>query len=170
MRINWFFGILLIIASGIYSCTPKAVSTSTSGYTEDLSAFRPKPQVLTKDTNTVISEEFVYDKGPYTRPENDLSEELTLALDNIAAENRNKPYSVFTIQVYTGRNKEEANDAKQKVYRYLPDASPAVEYKQPKYLVNVGEFEDRLDAYETFEKLKKVFPGAMLVQEKKYFK
>ena len=172
MRSYQFGYLILFILIGFYGCTPKAAtSSSTAGYNEDISAFRPKAEPSSNIINEDIdpgNETKVIEKAPYTKPSHDITSDLDVVLGNIAAENKNKPYTTYTVQVYTGRSREEANDAKLQVYRVLPDANPQIVYKQPKYKVSVGHFENRAEAYKTFQTLKKAFAGAMLIPQKSY--
>ena len=87
-------------------------------------------------------------------------------MDSIVVHNRDKMYLTYTIQVYIGRSREEANQIREKVYRILPDEEPVLIYKQPSYKVNVGKYFDKVDAYKTLNILKSNFTGAMLVPER----
>lgn len=75
--------------------------------------------------------------------------------------NREKnEYQGFTLQVYTGDSREEANNAKLKVYEALPDADPKIQFNTV-YRVRVGEYASRLEAQQDYSALKKVFPNVL---------
>ena len=159
--------IFLILALYVVSCSPKLASTSdTKDYVEDVSAFRPSvPQDEQQD---ISSENTQIDKGPYVAPTNDINAEMSVIMDSIILHNRDKTYITYTIQVYIGRSREEANQIREKVYRVMPEEKPELIYKQPSYKVNVGKYYDRVEAYKTLTELRGSFPGAGLVRELNY--
>lgn len=145
----------------LYDCAPKATKTTDkSAYEEDLSVVRFPIDSVTAPERTEVA------KAPYKAPESDITRRLNVVVDSIAAENSNKKLNVFTIQVYVGNNREEANDARSEVYKIIPDETPKLEYSAPNYRVKVGTFSDRLDAHKTLTLLKKSFPSAILLAEK----
>lgn len=159
--------ITLIIFSFAVSCAPKLTTSSTTGdYSEDVSAFRP---AISDDVDeaTEVSEEKI-DKGPYVAPTHSINKEMSTILDSIIVYNRDKSYFTYTVQVYIGRSREEANQAREKVYRVLPEEKPELAYKQPSYKVKVGKYYDRVEAYKTLTKLRGTFPGAGMVRERNY--
>lgn len=157
---------LIFVAGYIFSCSPKLATKSTSeDYEEDLSSFRPTIDM--EGQNNEVSE-VVDTKGSYVTPTHDINNEMSAIMDSVVYYNKNKAYLTYTIQVYIGRSREEANQVREKVYRVLPDEKPALGYKQPSWKVTVGEYYDRVEAYKTLTTLKGVFPGAMLVPERKY--
>ncbi len=161
--------IILILVIYVAGCTPKlATTTTTEDYTEDISAYRPKienagqeGEIATEQINSVV-------KGQYVPPTHDIKNEMSVIMDSIVVHNKSKLYQTFTIQVYTGRSREEANQVREKVYRVMPDEKPVLVYKQPSYKVNVGKYFDSAQAYKTLTVLKASFPEAMLVPERGY--
>ena len=156
------FIFLILYAIG---CTPKLSTTGTSeDYTEDVSAYRPAvddPAVEDEAASNVSPE-----RGPYVPPTQDINTEMSALMDSIIAHNRDKFYYTYTIQVYIGRSREEANRIREKVYRILPEEEPELGWRQPSWLVTVGKYYDRVDAYKTLNKLRKTFPGAGMVRER----
>ena len=159
--------ITFLILGYVAGCTPKLATKGTVvDYTEDVSTFRPKAEVTLSETveqNITVSE-----KGPYIAPTHDINREMSTIMDSIIVHNKDKVYLTYTIQVYTGRSREEANQTREKVYRVLPEEKPMLSYKQPSYKVNVGKFIDRVEAYKTLTTLRKTFPGATMVEERNY--
>ncbi len=156
------FIILLIL---VYGCSPKlATKGDTEDYSEDVSEFRP---MNTNDVNTsdvVMNED---SKGPYVTPTHDINKEMSSIMDSIVAQNLNKMYLTYTIQVYIGRSREEANQIREKIYRVLPEEKPILTYRQPSYKVFIGKYHEKVDAYKTLNILRASFPGAMLVPQHK---
>lgn len=168
IRKNILFG-FLIISSLIWSCAPKASKTKVDNYYEDLSAYRPEvPSVEIDNTNPEETSTGEVERGNYVSPKYDITTKLNSVLDSVAHDNLERRVTYYSIQVYTGISREEANEARQKVYRILGDASPRLEYNQPNYKVKVGMFNDRLEAHKTFTQLQKAFPTALLVPERRY--
>ncbi len=158
--------LLFILSAYVFSCTPKlATKTTEEDIDEDLSSFRPAISV-NETENTVTEPES--NKGPYVAPTHDINDEMSVALDSIIFYNKEKPYTTYTIQVYIGRSREEANQVRERVYRVLPDENPELGYKQPSWKVTVGEYQDHVDAFKTLTILKRAFPEAMLVRERKF--
>lgn len=159
-RLSLFLLFILLL----FRCSPKIASTSPKEeYTEDLSAYRPAIEMASPvvTDNTAMVE----DKGPFVAPTNTINAEMSALMDSIVHYNKGKTYPTYTIQVYIGRSREEANLVREKVYRVMPDQQPVLSWRQPSWLVTVGEYIERVDAYKTFSELKQTFPGATLVPE-----
>jgi hypothetical protein len=140
--------IVIIALAAVASCTPKLATKSTvEEYDEDLSAFRPTIEAGTKDGMSQEVNEF--DRGTYVPPTNDINDEMAMAMDSIIYYNREKAYTTYTIQVYIGRSREEANKVREQVYRVMPEEKPTLGYKQPSWKVTVGEYPDHVDAFKT---------------------
>lgn len=157
--------LIVLLLLVVYSCTPKlATKNVTEDYSEDVSAFRPKIEMM--ETEIVDGENA--NKGTYVAPTHDKNSEMASIMDSIVVHNMDKMYLTYTIQVYIGRSREEANQIREKVYRVLPEGKPILVYKQPSYKVNVGKYNERVDAYKTLTALRATFPGAMLVPERNH--
>lgn len=156
--------IIFIIVLYVVGCSPKlATNVVDEEYTEDVSAFRPKIEsVETED----VDQETTTTKGAYVSPTHDINNEMNMLMDSIVIHNQDKLYLTYTIQVYIGRSRDEANQVRENVYRVLPEAKPELIYRQPSYKVNVGHYIDRVEAYRTLTALKRKFPGAMMVPQR----
>ena len=160
--------IVLIVFSMAVSCSPKlTTNTTVEDYTEDVSAFRPSIESESREEVELL-EGTKNDKGPYVAPTHSINKEMSVVMDSIILYNRDKSYFTYTVQVYIGRSREEANQAREKVYRVLPEEEPELTYKQPSYKVKVGKYYDRVEAYKTLTKLRGTFPGAGMVRERNY--
>jgi hypothetical protein len=163
-RILIIISLFIIYVAG---CAPKlATKGSTNDYSEDVSAFRPKIE-SDDPTNSEIANP-VKEKGPYVPPTHDINREMSVLMDSIIVNNQEKMYETYTLQVYIGRSREEANQEREKVYRLLPEEEPTLSYRQPSWIVTVGKYFDRVDAYKTLTTLKSSFPGVTLVRERNY--
>lgn len=151
-------------------CAPtKTISTQGSeSYEEDISRYRihyadslenassgttdiePNPErqisvASTLNTPSAVTEEM----GTYFEAVDDLNREKN-------------EYLGFTLQVYTGSSREEANRAKLKVYEALPEAEPKIQFNTV-YRVRVGEYASRLEAQQDYLALMEVFPNVLPV-------
>ncbi|MCK5700649.1 MAG: SPOR domain-containing protein [Cyclobacteriaceae bacterium] len=153
--------IILLMMIYVAGCAPKlATKKTTEDYTEDVSAFRPKIESV--ETETVNGSNTITEKRPYVPPTHDINREMASIMDSIIVHNQDKMY-LYTIQVYIGRSREEANQVREKVYRVLPEEKPILSYRQPSWIVTVGKYLDRVEAYKTLIILRKSYSGAMLV-------
>ena len=159
--------IFLVVLAGVmvYSCSPKIATKQTArDFQEDLSQYRPLGPDIS-DIQTPVQDPLV-NKGPYVAPSHDINRQMNVALDSIISANKSKTYLIYTIQVYLGRSREEANQVRERLYRIMPAENPELNYRQPSWRVTVGKYFDRVDAYKTLNMLKQAFPGALLVPER----
>lgn len=165
MKIRLFIlFIILGIVVGQFSCTPKVAKSKTAiTYNEDLSLYRPPGNIDKEDMPEEIPDKS--DSDHYILPEHDITRQLDIVLNEHVENNPDKQIMIYTVQVYTGRSREEANDIRMKVFDVMPDADPQLVYKKLRFKVQVGRYFDRVSAYKTFKTLKDYFPGAMLVPE-----
>jgi len=158
------FGIGLIL---LYACAPKIVPISTDeDYQEDLSSTIPEVENYVSP----VMEEPEKDHIEFRRPTMDITYELESILDSIVVVNKDIPYFQYTVLVHNSNSRQAADEARKNVYRVLPDAKPKMQFISPSYRVKVGEFSDKIDAYQTLVKLKKMFPNAVIVPEQVYIK
>lgn len=165
-----YFGVLLIITGACASKSPSSSSSGPEEYEEDLSGFvLPYSDSLQRLSPISPSPEMEEPEVPEGILNPDLSLELAVTdsinilLDSITVKNKDNTYRGYTIQVYSGSNREEANEAKNKVYQVLPSSKPRISYVQPNFKVRVGEFVERLEAQKMYITLKEEFPGAMII-------
>ena len=160
-----FHGLLgLLVLLG--ACAPsKTITTQKANtYEEDVSQYRINyADSLRQNDVASTSPERTLSSGPITT-----RYAITGEMDEYLAErseaNREKnSYQGYTLQVYTGGSREEANAAKRRVYSALPDARPNINYNSSIYRVQVGQYIDRLQAQEDYTMLKEEFPYVLLV-------
>lgn len=166
--INFFFilGIAAVMACGSSGTASKSKNKGGREHYEDLSTYRPNYK---KAMDTLSADNEVEDVVAVKNvdPEHDVTAEVNILLDSIKLLKEDIEHiNGYTIQVYTGIKKDEANEAKAKVYTTLPDSRPVIIYDQPSFRVKVGQFYTRREALKTFAKLKEVLPAAIILPEK----
>jgi hypothetical protein len=69
----------------------------------------------------------------------------------------------YTIQVYSGTNKDDALNVKKQLTQSVSGISSEVQYEQPNFKVRSGKYYTRLEAQKDFDQIKKFFPAAIVV-------
>ncbi len=165
---NLFYacGVLLV---GLNACAPpKSISTQKANtYDENVAPYRIHyADSLQQTQATAPSPERPLTAGPLTT-RYAITDDMDAYLAERSERNREQnAYQGYTLQVYTGGSRDEANEAKRRVYNALPDARPAINYNSSIYRVQVGEYTSRLEAQEDYTLLKKEFPYVLLVPQK----
>ena len=77
-----------------------------------------------------------------------------------------KTWDGYTIQIYSGNSRQEAEQAKTTFNEAYPDIEASLIYHQPAYKVKAGAYLDRLRATRQYEEVKILFPRALLIPEK----
>lgn len=72
----------------------------------------------------------------------------------------------YRIKIHFGMDKTAANEVKQKFSSKYNSISTYLDYQQPNWVVVVGDFSTRMDAYEVFKKIQPDFPNAFIVKSK----
>lgn len=141
--------------------------TSDKPYYESLSEVRPRvtappDSVASSATSTVA----MVDTQPVSFTKT-VNEKVDVVLDSIDRFNlTRRSVDGFTIQIYSGQNREEAMNTKKKMTTDLPDLTANLQYQQPKFRVTVGKYYSKLEAYQDLSTLRSIFPAAILVPEK----
>lgn len=130
-------------------------------YHEDLYSLRPK---LAEPADSAMEQSTHKPKQFVTATAN-VNEKVDDVLDSINRFNITRKFiDGYTIQIYSGQNREEAMNVKKKAAETSLNA--LLEYNQPKFRVRVGSYYSRLEAQKDLTKLKKGFSNAILVPEK----
>lgn len=161
--------IISICSLALWSCTPKVQSGSSQGdYYEDLSAYRPTyPSADTSTTAIPIDDKQLAD----IVPEFHINDTLNTVLDSISALSQKIRYiNGYTVQIYSGSNREAANIASGKAHTLLESIDSnwrsKVSYKAPNFKVQVGEFYNTLNSHTVRARLLSDFPNAIIVLKK----
>lgn len=148
------------------SCVAQqSTSTSNEPYHEDLSAERIRFQNQ-KDTSVILANNDA--KPTHTVPAtHTVNEKVDTVLDSLDKLNQFRTFvDGFTIQIYSGQNREDAIAAKSKMVVSLSDLESSVQYTQPKFRVTSGRYFTKLEAQKDLMRIKYYFPNAILVPEK----
>ena len=168
-NITSFFQLLLGLIILLNACAPpKSISTQKANtYEEDVSRYRINyADSLQQSEASAASPERTLASGPITT-RYAITGNINEYLTERSEINREKnSYQGYTLQVYTGGSREEANNAKRRIYSALPDARPTINYNSSIYRVQVGEYANRLQAQEDYTLLKEEFPYVLLVPQK----
>jgi len=146
----------------LMSCV--AQKKSDKAYYENLADVRPRvvaPVDSTLSASVTPKENKSVD---YTKTVN---EKVDAVLDSIDRFNlMRRSVDGYTIQIYSGQNREDAMNAKKKMTTNLPDLTANLQYQQPKFRVTLGKYYSKLEAYQDLTKLRESFPSAILIPEK----
>ena len=161
------FPIIVIALLTISGCAVQRTigTTQSTRYSEDLSVWRPKGDTPI-DTNKMVA---VVDKKPTTfvEPKYAINQPLDNVLDSISTINLSRRFiDGFTIQVYSGLDREAALNAKKDLSISLPDLESQIQYNQPNFRVKAGKYYTRLDAQRDFVAIKRHFPSAIVIPDK----
>lgn len=149
------------------SRTTTSTSAPTSGkYSEDLSVWRATPAKIDTARKTVSTTGTVT-KTPYVEAKFADNEKLDAILDSISEVNLAMGLvDGFTIQVYSGVQREEALNVKKEMSQSLPDIDAEIQYVQPNFRVRVGKYYDRFEALRDYQLIKRYFPNAVVLPER----
>jgi hypothetical protein len=142
--------------------TQKTVSNQDGKHSEDLSGLRPKAEALPDDTTT--PDHVKRDPKASVEAKFTVNKQLDAVLDSIDQINLSAKFvEGFTIQVYSGKNREEALNVKKQLTLSASNLATEVQYEQPNFKVKSGKYFTRLEAQKDFEQIKKLFPTAIVV-------
>jgi hypothetical protein len=162
------FGVVVLIVA-FEGCKPaqKTASATQGGkYYEDLSGLRPKVNgIETRDT--LKQDGTTRDPGVYVEPKFTVNAQVDAVLDSIDRLNLSrKVVDGFTIQIYYGTRREDALNVKKDATIRIPEMEAEVQYLQPNFRVKVGNYFNRLQAQKDYEKIRQLFPNAILIPDK----
>lgn len=159
----WLLLLVLSAGCGIINITKSGSSASRfDDYSENLSdsriSFADLPELETPAFPTEITA-----AGSGAAVDKELEE----ALANFARTNSEEAYfSGFTILVYSGVDRDRAFKTRNDLYSSFSDIKAYMQYQQPRYLVKVGKYINRIEALLLFEQIKENFPTARIIQDR----
>jgi hypothetical protein len=158
------FLLVALLVAGCKSTQPtQTVPPQDGKYSEDLSALRPKAEPVS-DVVLETPGKTKRDPKAYVEAQATVNKKLDGVLDSIDRLNLNKKFiDGYTIQVYSGTNREDALNVKKQLTYSVPGVSSDVQYEQPNFKVKSGKYYTRLEAQRDFELIKKYFPAAIVV-------
>lgn len=155
-------GVVLIILFASCQAIKKTGTDADryASYQEDLSETRIKftsleEQVAGENSQADFTGGLAIDDG------------LDDAMERFIRKNRSERYySGFTILVYSGVDRDAAFKARNDLYRDFPDIKSEMQYQEPRYLVKVGKYINRIEAQANYNKLKDSFPMTRIIQDR----
>ncbi len=164
------FIFVFFLGTLLWSCATqkKAITDSTSGspYSEDLSVWRPKVEPAGPIPNEAAEHNDKKQKKT-AEPKYAVNRKLDAVLDSIDRINLRRNFiEGFTIQVYSGLNREDALNAKKQLTSSLPELESEINYTQPNFRVKVGKYLNRIDAQRDYVAVKEYFPTAIVIPDK----
>ncbi len=144
-----------------------AQKTNDKPYYESLADLRPRVTVPVDSARTTTNTTSVKQEAKQVSFTKTVNTKVDFVLDSIDSFNLMKrSVDGYTIQIYSGQNREEAMNIKKKMSTNIPDLNANLQYQQPKFRVTVGKYYSKLEAFQDLNKLRKVFSSAILVPEK----
>lgn len=159
----WILVLFFSAGCGIINITKSGSSTTRfDNYSENLAESRitfselPAVEIPEVSTGSVAP-------GSGSAVDQDLEQ----AMANYSRTKSEEPYfSGFTILVYSGLDRDLAFKTRNDLYSSLPDIRAEMQYQQPRYLVKVGKYINRIEALYLFGKIKEKFPSARIIQDR----
>ncbi len=156
-RLLYGLFLLLFSSCGLINIKKTGGAERFVGYTEDLESSRIRFDELPEPSTRA---------GSFVEV-NAVDEDLKEAIDNYIREKERDDFiSGFTILVYSGVDREEAFKTRNKLYSEHEDILTFMQYQQPRYLVKVGKYINRIEALAWYEKIKEEFPAARIIQDR----
>lgn len=154
---------LLVVLSLVLSVGAFAQRGNNKPIQEDLASIRPHftppPDTATHYAGNPVK------NVPVVQPTMIVNSKVDNVLDSIDQLNSVKKFVPgYTIQIYSGLNREEAGNARKKLLETL-DMKSDLQYTQPKFRVRVGYYFTNIEAQPDLVRLKRIFPNAILVPE-----
>ena len=158
-KINIYLLSLLVFSScGIINIRKSGGNIDRyNNYTEDLALSRiqfaelPTSETVTAESSSASA----------------IDTELNRRISQIAEENSKEQFvNGFAILIYSGVDREKAFDIRNEAYSEFPQTQSYMEYQQPRYLVKVGRFVNKIEALATYEKMNTVFSSARIIKDK----
>lgn len=75
-------------------------------------------------------------------------------------------YDGYRIKIHFGSDKTKAREVKSKFLSKFPDIYAYEEYQQPNFVILVGDYRSKPEAYGEFKKIQIEFPNAFIVKDK----
>ncbi|NJN42289.1 MAG: SPOR domain-containing protein [Flammeovirgaceae bacterium] len=135
----------------------------SSSHYEDLSIYRP---IFTLVEDTLLTST---PANPVIAPPPvlNVNQKVDLVLDSIDLYNVTLRFiDGYTIQVYSGQNREDAMNAKKKLSTDLPNYLSNLQYTQPKFRLTIGKYYNKLEAQKDLLVLRKFFANSILIPER----
>jgi hypothetical protein len=158
--------VVLIGCAAPKSTTTSSPTASSSGYTEDLSAVRPKAQGGNTVDTAVTKTPAGVKNTSYVEPKVAVNAEIDAVLDSIDHLNIARKYvDGFTVQVFSGK-REDAINVRKQLASLVPDINSEIQFTEPIFRLKAGKYFNWIDAQADYALIKKYFPAALVIPEK----
>ena len=99
------------------------------------------------------------------------SQNNDLDMEKIIQERRaynqeNSDVEGFRIQIFNGLSETQARSAQAKFASLFPEIAVYISYAQPEWKIQAGNYKIKLDAHRSLERIRKEFPGALILKTK----
>jgi hypothetical protein len=71
----------------------------------------------------------------------------------------NGEYDGYRVKIHFGADRNKAREIKTKFAARFPDYTTYEDYDQPNFIITIGDFRTKLEAYEAKKKIESEFPG-----------
>jgi hypothetical protein len=154
------FPVILMSSCGLIKKTASP-SSEFENYQEDLDDSR----IVYPDLEEQIAKEETTPK--YEGDVGTADADLEIALNNLKESNKAEMYwSGYTVLVYSGIDRDLAFKTRNDLFTFFPDFKTDMQYQQPRYLVKVGKFVNRIEALTYYHQLKENFPSSRIIQDR----
>ena len=155
----------VVVVMSACQVTQSVRSADKEMYSEDLAKVRPEYQM---PEDTLRSESVnTSTESPVVVPSADDTYRLNDVLDRTDAFRKNiNAIDGYTIQVYSGTDREGARKIRGQLISMLPDEEAELYYDEPNFKVKVGAYYTRLEAQKSFSLVHEEFPSAIIIPVK----
>ena len=89
-------------------------------------------------------------------------------IDKKASYNRlnNGEFDGYRLKIHFGVDRVKAREVKTKFAAKFSDLTPYEDYEQPNFVITVGDFRTKLEAFEAYKKIQVEFPNSFIIKSK----
>ncbi len=162
--------LFFLVALAMASCAPKTIPITTT--TDDFSQYRKQYSYVPEkyEGNETLVKEILLQFDSTTQKA-DITLKLNQFLDaQPVVVSSGLPEGLikldgWRIQIYRGRDRKAASEARQRSYAMFPNLTPYMIYNAPRYQVRVGDFLEPFEYQQFLKAFKKEFPTALAVPD-----
>lgn len=164
-----FIIFIFLFLAGCASTIGTSTKTPDGKYSEDLSVLRKTEPVPADTSKGPVTSENANKRDPlkYVEARHSINKTLEAVLDSIDRINlANGVVEGFTIQLYSGMQRDEALNIRKQIATVLPGLDADMQFVQPNFRVRAGKYLNRLDAQKDYMTVKKHFPNAIIIPDR----
>ncbi|MES2760930.1 MAG: SPOR domain-containing protein [Bacteroidota bacterium] len=72
----------------------------------------------------------------------------------------------YRVKIHFSADRSKAEEVKAKFSNKFADITPYIDYQQPNFVITVGDYKTKLEAYEALKKIKEEYPYGFIVKSK----